>query len=722
MSWSDGLSPEQRQAASHLGGSARILAGPGTGKTRSLIQRVAYLLQERRVQPDQIVAITFTRAAARELEQRLTDQLGVSQADLPLVCTLHSYALRILLKHQAQSGIIQPLHVADDYEEENVLFPEIGRMIGKPAGEVEKALRAFEATWNTLDQQHEAWQAIEFRREFAIALRDLSEFYGFTLRGELVYRLLRLLDANPLIGNSLGVEHLLVDEYQDLNFCDQETISRLEQWGANLFVVGDDDQSIYDFRHAYPEGIRDFLDQRTGGGDYQLRICRRCPSAIVDLARNLIEWERKRISRPLIVEPSAIEGEVHALQFRGYAEEADGIAAICRVYVDAGILQPQDISILLSRRGLAKRIVEALDAVDLPRTVLVPIWSLDEEPGRLIYCVLRLVADRYDALALRTWIGLQKGVGLGTIELVREFCQSQSLTLWDGLSAISMDPSHVGRGRILKTSFDALHRLLEELQLIESVEGVLDRLVGSIDDTLMEEESQLRGFLDRIIDDEQIDNVANLVHTLQTFDIEAETQLGANAVRVMTMHKAKGLSSELVIIPALEQALIPGQHEEDMSRRLMYVSMTRARRILIMTHALSRTGAQSHLGTADGQWRRQRSRLLDEMGVRSQIGTAFVAKLAQDVDRLVENQEKGVNTAVLRELIKVAFSDEELNVFCYDNYRDVYHDFSIGMSKTAKIQRLIEYAINRLHNLVLIEQVKDMNPAQYARFEPQLFA
>jgi len=722
MPWDDGLSIEQHRAASHWGSSARVLAGPGTGKTRSLIQRIAYLLQERRMPSHQIVALTFTRAAARELKERLTQHLEVSEADLPLVCTLHSFALRVLLRNQAQSGIIQLLRVADDYEEKHVLFPEIGRMIGQPPGKVENALKAFEATWNTLDQEHEDWQAVDFRREFEIALRSLSEFYGFTLRGELVFRLLQLLDGNPLIGQDLGVHHLLVDEYQDLNYCDQRVIDRIEEFGANLFVVGDDDQSIYQFRHAYPDGIRQFTDQRPDCGDYQLNICHRCPTSIVNLATALIGWDRERVQRSLHPESSAISGEVYALQFRGYADEADGIAAICRAYVETGQLQPQDISILLSRRSLAKRVVEGLEGVGLPATVLVPMWPLggcedNVREGRLIYCVLRLLVNQYDALALRTWLGLQQGIGLGTIERIRKFCTSHHCTLWDGLLAISADPTQISRGRDAKARFDELVAMLDELRTIETVEGVLDRLVGSAEgNNPHTERAEVRRFLNRVVEEEQVETLAGLVLALQTFDLEAETQLEANAVRVMTIHKAKGLSSELVIIPALEQGLMPGQFDEDLARRMMYVAMTRSRRILIMTHALTRTGAQSHLGSADGQWQRRRSRFLDEMGIRSWSGWTFVENLVQRLADISTLRQEGVNTAVLRELIKEAFSDEELIIFCYDYFREVYHQFGTGMSKTVKIQRLIEYCVRHIQIELLLQRLRETNPAQFARF------
>jgi superfamily I DNA/RNA helicase len=690
-----------------------------------LIHRVAYLLMERGVPPEQILVLTFTRAASRELKERLTQYLHVLETELPLVCTLHSFALRTLLKYQAQSDIIRPLSVADDYEEKHILLPEIGQIIKQPPSEVGKAIEAFQATWNTLNQDHEEWSAVDFRRDLEKALKYLSEFYGFTLRGELIFRLLNLMDGNPLIVQRLGIHHILVDEYQDLNYCDQQVIARMEEFGANLFVVGDDDQSIYHFRHAYPDGIREFVKLRMNCGDYQLNTCHRCPTSVVNLATSLIGWDQTRVDRELRPEPSAIPGDVYALQFQGYADEADSIAAICKAYVEANLLQPQDIAILLSRRSLAERIIKGLSEVNLPTVALVPIWPLGgrEDPqqheGRLIYCILRLLVNQQDTLATRTWMELQRGISLGTIKNLREFCDKQNLSFWDGLMAISKEPGKIQRGKIVKRHFDDLLTALKELRSIENLEDVLNEVVGPSTGNLSVEKGQVREFLDHLIEKEQIENLSDLVQTLQTSDVKAETQLEADAVRVMTMHKAKGLSSELIIIPALEQSLMPGQFDDDLARRMMYVAMTRSRHILILTHALTRTGAQSHLGAGRGQWNRRRSHFMDEMEVKSQTGKKFVKELNQRLSS-APTLSGGVRIRILQELIKEAFSGEDLELFCYNHFQEVYKQFGTGMSKTVKIQRLIEYCEQGTKTETLIARIKDYNPSQFERFAEQL--
>ena len=215
MAWESGLSDEQQLAASHFGSSARVLAGPGTGKTRTLTNRVAYLLQERNVPAKEIVVLTFTRAAANELRSRLIEELGLPELDLPRVRTLHSFALRTLLDHSGHAGIAQPMRVADDFEEKHVLHSELSQALGRSPTEIKEALRAYEATWNTLNKKDDAWERIEYGQVLEEELRNLCEVYNFILRGQLIYMLVEFLGANPLIAQSLNtVSYTHLDVYK----------------------------------------------------------------------------------------------------------------------------------------------------------------------------------------------------------------------------------------------------------------------------------------------------------------------------------------------------------------------------------------------------------------------------------------------------------------------------------------------------------------------------
>ncbi len=722
--WRDGLTTEQAQAAGHFGSSARVLAGPGTGKTRSLIHHIAYLIQEQDVPPKEILALTFTRAAAKELQDRLVLHLNVAEADLPQVLTLHAFALRILLRYRAHSGVTLPLRVADDFEEKQVLWPEIGNMIGQTPSAAGSGIQKYVATLDTRDVQHPEWQDLDFRIELEQALLRFTRFYGVTLRGELIHRLLLFLEGNPHIGEELKLRHLLMDEYQDLNECDQQTIELLEDFGAELYIVGDDDQSIYDFRYASPDGIRKFTLERPDAGDYTLTICHRCPQNIVSRASALIRRDRNRIHRDLKPESSAQPGRISALQFKSQVAEADGIAKLCQERVNSGQLQPEDIVILLSRNRLADRIVEALERLDLPVTVLTPSWPLgnkngDFKAGRLVYCVLRILNDRQDAMALRTWLGMQSGIGPATIEAVKNLCIEHDFTLWDGLNAISVNPEQVKRGKDVAERFDAMTLVVDSIDqsvnLLEAIDHVVE-YVRSLDNKNL---TEAHDFLKLVLANANITELNELILALQTFDIRAETQLQASAIRVMTIHKAKGLSAELVIIPALEQDLMPGQNDEALGRRLMYVAVTRSRRELVLTHARNRTGYQSHLGSGGGEYRRVPSQFLAEMRLRSEHGERFIERLGSHRD--VAARSGDVDTAVLRQLLVEAFTDELLMYFCYDHFMDVYHQYGMGMSKTAKVHRLIEHCDRTRQFGILLELIRQYNTAQYERFEPIIY-
>lgn len=238
------------------------------------------------------------------------------------------------------------------------------------------------------------------------------------------------------------------------------------------------------------------------------------------------------------------------------------------------------------------------------------------------------------------------------------YCIDQSLSLWEGLTRISQNPAIDPRGKELKHRFDELVETLENLGTIESLKELVEKLVGHVQRHQGVDLAEVRGFLAEIVEQEKLTQAQKLVFALQTFDLKAETQLQANAIRIMTMHKAKGLSSELVIIPALEDDLVPGADGEEIARRLMYVSMTCSRRTLIMTHAYNRPGAQSYLGTGGGEWQRQRSRFLDELKIRSEGGEPFAAGLP---DRLRRTQPiSQIGSSSLRQLLIESFSDEDL--------------------------------------------------------------
>lgn len=624
------LSEEQKLAVSHWGSSARVIAGPGSGKTHSIAHRILYLVRQRHVPSSEIVVLTFTRVAAKELSDRL-GEMGLSSDEIPHISTLHSYALKLLSAYPAHAGLNLPIHIADDYEESHIILPELAQITGKSKPEVTEAFQAYQATWNTLDAEHVDWGKVSFQSEFERALDSLASFYDFTLRGQLVFLLQKLLDENPSIAVELGVRHVLVDEYQDLNYCDQAAIEHLEASGATLYIVGDDDQSIYDFRHAYPEGIRRFVDTRSGAGHYELSSCYRCPPEILELGIKLISLETNRVEKRLTSTRSTGIAEIEAIQFANESEEARGIARICKLFVTDGEVSPKDVTILVSRNALAPPILHALLDEQLEATSLVSLWPLGgkgkgNEGGRQVYCLLRLVADRSDSLALRAWLGLQTGIGEKALTGVRSLGLKEGMTLPQTLEKLALQPDILPRvGNKIARQFERLNEILNRLDNCASTRETIENAINEVSSLDNDAKEELSEFFEYHIGITEDDSLKRLIASLSTFDLQAERTLDNDAVRIMTMHKAKGLSSKLVIIPGLEQDLLPGNMANDIARRLMYVAVTRSSKYLILTHAFRRHGATSYLGHGHGQPNKQRSIFLREMGLpRSNAGDKYL--------------------------------------------------------------------------------------------------
>ena len=335
MSWSDGLLPEKEAAVTHTGTNARLLAGPGTGKTRTLTSRIAYVASELDVPHDEILALTFTRAAAGELRSRVSDMLSDTSSDLPQIATLHSFALQAILKHGAGNRLPSPIRIADDYEERWIIQEDLKEILGlHRVEEAQDLIQRLSADWETLAADEAEW-AIRFPDpRFIAAWREHRTIYGYTLRAELVYQLKLALEEGA-IELTEAPSHLLVDEYQDLNACDLSVVNNMTKAGAELFAAGDDDQSIYGFRGAEPEGIRRFIREYAGSADLTLTECRRCAPNILEIALYVARQDTGRIEKPLNPYTASGLGNVHLLRFEDYTKEAVAIAKIARWLVDS---------------------------------------------------------------------------------------------------------------------------------------------------------------------------------------------------------------------------------------------------------------------------------------------------------------------------------------------------------------------------------------------------
>ena len=609
MRWNDGLSPEQEAVAKHTGAHGRLLAGPGTGKTRTMTGRAAYLIEEQHVPAKEILALTFTRAAASELKNRVAALLE-GQA-VPQVSTLHSFALRSILRAGAGHRLPSPIRIADDYEERWIIEEDIKRILNLSRVDQARDLIArLSADWETLVADAHDWEQRFPDPLFLGAWKEHRMIYGYTLRAELVYQLKRALEEGAIeLSNS--PKHVLVDEYQDLNSCDLSIVRSLARSGAELYVAGDDDQSIYGFRYADPGGIRRFISEYEGAADLRLTECYRCGQNILTIAQFVAAQDTRRVEKPLAPCIDSGPGEVHLLRFEDYDKEALGIAAIARRLVNIRRI-PIDRILVLVRTDKYQKFSDpirvAFEAEELPAAMVEdPLVVLESQNGRIFLSLLRLMTNPTDNLAWRDLIGHRDNhLGMQAISSIYEVARSRGTTFYEALPLVAGTPSLISRqGWQIKSEYEAvsgeLGRLREEYNRMENLFDFTGWMLGEF--LAAEDMDGILKVIHDVISENAVSSVENLLHDLTTPIRAAEQVRVEGRINIMTMHQAKGLDADAVFVVAAEDEYIPGRAEGssiDDERRLLYVSLTRARSYLYITHCTRRTGGQKHTGRNSG--------------------------------------------------------------------------------------------------------------------------
>lgn len=647
----------QRAAACDENGHVRLIAGPGTGKSFTIEERVCWLLDQG-VQSGRIAAVSFTRASAFDLQSRVRracDRAGHPNAPIS-VTTLHSLALRSL----RAAGILEaypvdPL-VLDQWELQNVFDEEFGSVAGIRSIPRRREIRGdHEALWSTGRHDPRPSQrppeppiSETERGQFRRFHGPRTQLYACVLPGELVQRCVQLMDAGTLDpAVLLGIEHLIVDEFQDLNPMDLRFVYGLEAAGVTFFVAGDDDQSLYSFRYASPEGIQRFTELFESAGDHVLRHCFRCTPAVLHAAEALISEfaapgriPKQHVSLYADADPP-VEGGFGRWRFTDGAEEANAIAQSCRRLIDEG-MSPREIMVLVSNaRALGWQLRDAFEELEVPFEPPRVSPFKDTPVGRAVLTVLRLVCREDDYVALRTLLKLRSGVGVKTAATIADTAIREDLNYHDLFYEALPDGVFTGRAAAaLARARDVVAELVEwtcEQTLVECVDQ-FDRLVEMIlgDEPESDWRDEIEGlpkeatleemsrYLAAEKDDEQAEMLA-AIHGRLGEEMSAEQAL-PERVRVMTMHGAKGLSATVVFIPGMEEQILPGERRARYpgqvleAARMLYVSITRARLACVVSYATSRfingqptahTASRytTHLG---GQFQARRGGIPDE--------------------------------------------------------------------------------------------------------------
>lgn len=650
MAWQDGLDDRQIDAANHSGSHARLLAGPGTGKTVTLTRRLVKLLTDDGVPPESILALAFTRINAYELHRTLHSALEGTGIAVPHVSTLHSYALGQLLRNAPLiTTLPQPLRIADDFEEKNIIRQDLRKLLELSDKEVKGKFADLSSDWESLTVEQAEYTPAD--PQFMGAWQQHRNLYGYTLRSELVWQLKHAVEENPDAFQFEGeVSHLIVDEYQDLNRCDQAIIRKLADLGAEVYCAGDDDQSIYGFRRAHPAGIRQFIKEYDPSESLNLEVCWRCDVQIIGVSQHVANQDPQRLDKPIRPRDDAGQGEVHLLRFSDQSEEASGVAAICSDLLHQKGLEPDEILILLrsDHKGRYSGVLAAeLDSRGLPYNVRVDaVTPLDETHGRFILSLIRLAANPDDDLAWRTvfqFSGRQNQIGEATIAAIVDHANGNGLRFSAACQQINENPDLLDRGALIQAE------MIEILELIGGLSELPDLDPNAVQDddaaaeaqrTLLQEVSKLcdaaaaaeevsERILKYVSESVARSGSVTLTHLLAALTSPEDTldqELEDGKLNILSMHRAKGLSARAVIIIAAEEQLIPGDalgNEYDDARRLLYVSLSRAKEYLWITYCNERTGRQQHSGSDPGNPRRTLSPFL-RRALPVQPGTEYL--------------------------------------------------------------------------------------------------
>lgn len=608
------LNPEQMAAVELPAEHALILAGAGSGKTRVLTTRIAWLLSTGMASPAGILAVTFTNKAAREMLARLTAMLPLNPRGL-WMGTFHGLCNRMLRLHWRDAGLPEAFAILDSQDQ----LAAIKRVMKAINVDDEKyPPRTVQHYINGHKENGRRAGAVEDWDDYSRMLKTIYVEYerqcqreGVADFAELLLRCYELLQSNTALREHYQsrFRHILVDEFQDTNRLQYQWLKLFVGEGNALFAVGDDDQSIYAFRGANVGNMQDF--QRDFAVRHVIRLEQnyRSHGNILDAANSVIARNRNRLGKNLWTEAESGE-PIRVFEAATDFEEAEFIVEEARNLMREGV-NPTEIAVLYRANAQSRIIEHALFNSGIPYRVYGGLRFFERQEIKHALAYLRLIANPEDDNALLRVINFPaRGIGARTLEALQDTARQSGASLWQAACA-----GGAGRSAAAVAKFillvDGLREQTRGLPLPEIVAAMLDAS-GLREHYRNEKEGEERvANLDELINAATVfvsEDENDLVAFLSHASLEAgEHQAGAGqeALQLMTVHAAKGLEFHAVFLSGMEEGLFP--HDNSLSdpngleeeRRLMYVAITRARRRLYLTLAQSRMlHGQTRFGVA----------------------------------------------------------------------------------------------------------------------------
>jgi DNA helicase-2/ATP-dependent DNA helicase PcrA len=609
----DGLNDAQREAVAAPLGAALVLAGAGSGKTRVLVHRVAWLIQVEGVSPHSILAVTFTNKAAAEMRRRIEGLLGHPGGSL-WIGTFHGLAHRLLRLHWREAGLPQGFQILDAEDQARLL-----RKVLKAMELDETRWVPREILWFINAQKDEGLRAKHLKDDGDPTRRQLIQIYhayeeacrrgGVVDFAELLLRAYEIWKENPSLLEHYRTRfrHVLVDEFQDTNAIQYKWLTLLAGQTGQPFVVGDDDQSIYRWRGARVENLHQFRRDYPQAQLVKLEQNYRSTGTILKAANALISNNTGRLGKNLWT--SGADGErVKLYAAFNERDEADFVVNRIRDWVEHGGAR-SEVAVLYRSNAQSRVFEEAFLNARMPYRVYGGLRFFERAEIKDALAYLRLTASRADDTSFERVVNLPtRGIGARTLDQVREMARAKGTSLWTAAAMCIEGELAQRAGQALLGFMQTIDKLAEEVRGLE-LQSQVDHVVQS--SGLIEHYKKEKGERGEA----RIENLLELVSAARGFSPEGETDMQplesflahavlesgegqadpyADCVQMMTLHSAKGLEFPVVFLAGVEEGLFPHQRSAsdvtalEEERRLCYVGATRAMRHLYITYAEQR--------------------------------------------------------------------------------------------------------------------------------------
>lgn len=609
----EGLNPEQRRAVETTEGPLLIQAGAGSGKTKTLTHRIAYLIATQKATPFNILAVTFTNKAAKEMRGRVAELLGARSEDrgfMPYMGTFHGICVRLLRQDGEYIGISNRFVIFDESDRQVAV-----KRVSKQLMIDEKAFPARAMSSLISSAKNDMISPQEYNRLASSPSQKIAAriypLYEATLKeasaldfDDLINRTVQLMETKPEIRDKWRTQfkYIMIDEYQDTNAAQYKLVKLLTNEHRNIAVVGDDWQSIYSWRGADFRNILNFEKDYKDCTVIKLEQNYRSTKHILDAAHAVITKNSQRSDKKLWTDAGA-GLPVQLLAVGSERDESEAIIRRVKNGIDGGHRHYRDFAVLYRTNAQSRSIEEAFVHYGIPYRVVGGVRFYDRKEIKDIMAYLRLIFQPEDRVSFERIVNVPaRSVGAKSLQNFFAWQEAQGLNLFQALSQANDCSDITPKAR---TSLSELGDILESLRIVSedaSVSGLIDSLLRRIDYLNSLDDGSLQG-------EARQENVKELLSVAQEYQDEGlagfleevalvsdldSANFDGDAVTLMTLHAAKGLEFPVIFMAGMEESILPhsralyDQSEMEEERRLCYVGMTRARQELYLINCASR--------------------------------------------------------------------------------------------------------------------------------------